>query len=365
MNNSSSNLKKLISFNNRKILIIHGSNSFKYFLDRSIIKNFLRNNKIQYFKKKKEYPEINELKKLIIDYKKFKPDILISVGGGSVIDYLKLCVKLSNSKNIDRSIEKNLIHSKKKTFISSYITTAGSGAECTKFSVVYKKSKKFSYVGEHVLRNHYIYDREAVKNLPKKLRASCAFDTFAQCFESLLSLSSNNQSIKYASKGLAQSNKCLIDYVTKPNNLNVSKMIRATIYSGKAINISKTNAPHAFSYPFTYFFGINHGSAVALNFLQIIDYMHKKKNFSKNKNYIEKRFKLIFKILDVKNFRSLKKKLKNILVKCKIQKKNLIKKSKINNNLFKIINNINIERLSNCPVTICRADMIKIVKKFD
>ena len=93
--------------------------------------------------------------------------------------------------------------------------------------------------------------------------------------------------------------------------------------------------------------------------------MYKNKNFSKNKIYIEKRFKLIFKILDVKNFSSLKKKLKNILAKCKIQKKNLIKRSKINNNLFKIINNINIERLSNCPVKICRADMVKIIKKFD
>ena len=38
--------------------------------------------------------------------------------------------------------------------------------------------------------------------------------------------------------------------------------------AGKAINISKTTAPHATSYPFTSLFNISHGHAVSL-FLKI------------------------------------------------------------------------------------------------
>ena len=36
--------------------------------------------------------------------------------------------------------------------------------------------------------------------------------------------------------------------------------------AGKAINISKTTAPHATSYPFTSLFNISHGHAVSLFF---------------------------------------------------------------------------------------------------
>ena len=47
----------------------------------------------------------------------------------------------------------------------------------------------------------------------------------------------------------------------------------ASNLAGKAINISKTTAPHAVSYPFTSLFNISHGHSVGLflkNFLNLI-----------------------------------------------------------------------------------------------
>ena len=41
-------------------------------------------------------------------------------------------------------------------------------------------------------------------------------------------------------------------------------MSKAAYYSGKAISITKTTAPHAISYPFSACFGISHGHAVSL-----------------------------------------------------------------------------------------------------
>ena len=42
--------------------------------------------------------------------------------------------------------------------------------------------------------------------------------------------------------------------------------------AGKAINISKTIAPHAFSYSFTTLFGIPHGHAVSLSLNKVLKY---------------------------------------------------------------------------------------------
>ena len=49
-------------------------------------------------------------------------------------------------------------------------------------------------------------------------------------------------------------------------------MLKAANYSGKAINLTKTTAPHAVSYPFTAHYGISHGHAVALTFTDFMKF---------------------------------------------------------------------------------------------
>ena len=68
----------------------------------------------------------------------------------------------------------------------------------------------------------------------------------------------------YAQKSLEFSLKHYVDYLNNPNIENSFYMAMAANFSGKAINISKTTAPHAISYPFTSFYKIPHGHAVSL-----------------------------------------------------------------------------------------------------
>ena len=49
--------------------------------------------------------------------------------------------------------------------------------------------------------------------------------------------------------------------------------------AGKAIDISKTIAPHAISYPFTSMYGVPHGHAVSLSLNQILKFNY----FNQNK----------------------------------------------------------------------------------
>ena len=52
--------------------------------------------------------------------------------------------------------------------------------------------------------------------------------------------------------------------VNKPSPPARMAMARAAHLAGKAINISKTTAPHAVSYTITTRYGVPHGAAVAL-----------------------------------------------------------------------------------------------------
>ena len=47
---------------------------------------------------------MEELKNIIKDLKVFSPDLIIAIGGGSVIDYAKISNTLDNSSDLENEI---------------------------------------------------------------------------------------------------------------------------------------------------------------------------------------------------------------------------------------------------------------------
>ena len=76
-------------------------------------------------------------------------------------------------------------------------------------------------------------------------------------------------------------------------------MAIASNLAGKAINISKTTAPHAVSYPFTSLFNVSHGHAVGLFFEKFFSFNYENKDKSETSFDLKKRFDLIFNLFDV------------------------------------------------------------------
>ena len=64
----------------------------------------------------------------------------------------------------------------------------------------------------------------------------------------------------------------LLDAVANPDKKSRLNMAVAANYAGKAINITKTTACHAISYPITSYFNVPHGHAVALTLPSMIVY---------------------------------------------------------------------------------------------
>ena len=197
----------------------------------------------------------------------------------------------------------------------------------------------------------------------KKIKSSAGFDSIAQSIESLFSKKSTKESVDFAKNSLKISLKYYLDFVKKPNIENTSAMSIAAHLSGKAINISKTTAPHAVSYPFTALYNISHGHAVSLTLNQFIKFNYE--NIKKaNCNFsLKERYKLLFKLTNSKNLKNLDEYL--IGIKKKSGLENNFKKLGINikENYNEIISGINILRLSNNPVEIEKSDIQNILFK--
>ena len=110
---------------------------------QSLVNPIIKNYSIKRFYGFDNNPKLRDVKKGIELLKDFKPDMIISIGGGSVIDMGKLINILSQNTNSSELIKNNIKLKKSKLKMVAIPTTSGTGSESTSFAVVYINNKKY------------------------------------------------------------------------------------------------------------------------------------------------------------------------------------------------------------------------------
>ena len=205
------------------------------------------------------------------------------------------------------------------------------------------------WVFSGILPDYAIVNSELTWNQSSYLTACAGFDALAQGIEAYWNKNATEESDEYALKSIDLIYETLPKVVANPTPELRSRMSEGAFWAGKAINITKTTAPHAFSYPFTSHYGIPHGHAVALTFPYIAYY-----NFTKGKMFASKK-KIIAKLFNASDniFSHLKNYVNSI---------NLRTPAK-NYDVDLILSEISLERLVNNPAEINYAEAIDIIRK--
>ena len=281
---------------NKKIFLITGENSFIKSGASFYLRSVLKETNLKIYLKKSFVPEINELKKIITFINNFNPELILAIGGGTVIDYAKVASCTNLSEITFKKIFLSKVKHKKKFKLIVIPTTAGSGAEVTSNAVIFIKNCKFSFENSNLLPDNFFLVPSLILKLNKKIKASSGFDAISQDIESLISIKSNKASVKFAKQSLKLSLENYLNFVKFPSKNNSFQMSLSANLSGKAINISKTTAPHAVSYPFTSYFKISHGHAVSLTLEKFLLFNFKNINYSKANFNLKERYNILFKI---------------------------------------------------------------------
>jgi alcohol dehydrogenase class IV len=163
-------------------------------------------------------------------------DAYIAVGGGTAIDTAKLV------RGLDEPLPPFL----------AVPTTAGTGAETTRFAVYYDHGVKKSADDVRYLPTDQILIPEFTVTQSSYQRASTEFDAYAQAVESLWAVGGTDESRAYAQKAL--------------DLMAAGEQMLGSYWAGRAIDISRTTAAHALSYYMTANDGIPHGHAVYMMF---------------------------------------------------------------------------------------------------
>ena len=365
MISSTEDIKKFINDNSfKKIFVLCGKKSFVTSGAKIFFKELLNKKETKLFYKNSELPILEELIDIINAIKSFKPDLILAVGGGAVIDYAKIANVVEVRDDLaDLIVNYSYPFKKKYTKLAVIPTTAGSGAEVTSNAVIYVDGIKHSFESEILLPDNFFLIPEFLMSAPNKIKASAGFDAIAQALESLISKKSNEQSVEYASKSLRVSINSYISFLNEPNLKNATEMSIASNLAGKAISISKTTAPHAASYPFTSLFNISHGHAVGLFFENFFKFNYDNLNRSETSFDLKQRFNLIFDLFYVRNFNDFSNKITLIKKQANLVDNLDILNIDIKQSSEKIIKGINLLRLGNNPVKIDGKDIFNIISK--
>lgn len=252
-------------YNIDRVLIVTGMESYTEFFERIIVPHLSKYN-VYRFCEFTPNAKFDDVIKGVNIINLVQPSMVIAIGGGTVIDIAKLINIASVHGTVDsRSLlkSKEKITSRGKPLIA-IPTTAGTGSEATQFGVVYIDNYKYSLSHKYLLPDHVILDSDLAYSMPRYLSASSAIDALSQAIESYWALSSTNQSKQLAAKSIDIILKNITNAVIHKERKAIDSMLYGANLSGKAINITKTTAPHALSYAFTSSFNVSHGHAVGL-----------------------------------------------------------------------------------------------------
>ncbi len=192
---------------------------------------------------------------------------IIAIGGGKVIDLAKiaslnlpqetLCQKLQNDDySIPRALDLTCIP-----------TTCGSGSEATSFAVCYMDDHKYSISHPSLLPDVVVLDANVLTSQTTTQAKIGALDAVCQAIESMFSKQANDQSIEYSQQSLTIGLEALKRIGQKQITFEEYHALQSAAHlAGQAINITKTNVPHALSYYLTLHHKVPHGLAVALFF---------------------------------------------------------------------------------------------------
>jgi len=208
-------------------------------------------------------PSLDLVNKGLLHIIKTKPDGLIALGGGSVIDAAKAIIYFCiNMKK--KIVEAEYIH--KPDFIA-IPTTAGTGSEVTGYSVITDKKReiKLPLVDKLMLPDIAILDPELIASVPAGVTAATGMDVLTHSIESYVSKKQNPFSDCFSIESIRLVYDNLINSYKDLSNLKFREnMLIASCMGGIAFNNSGLGINHSIAHILGARYHIPHGFANAV-----------------------------------------------------------------------------------------------------
>lgn len=214
----------------------------------------------------------------IPQFREFKGDVMIAIGGGSTMDTAKgvALVGDSGKKVMDFIGIPPQVPLKHKTYpIIAIPTTAGTGSDVCRNAVICDE-KGFKLVPSHdcILPRYAILDPDLLASQPFKVAAATAFDALTHALESYTNMNANDFTELFSLHALELVGESIRSYVANPAvDEYAQKMSLACMYAGFSLGIASIGQDHVLTHPMgeepTH---MTHGDACAMALPAVIEW---------------------------------------------------------------------------------------------
>ena len=220
-------------------------------------------------------PSYQDVERVIDEVSVANIDLVIGVGGGSVMDAAKLASIVIGADYGVRDLLKDPTIAKK--YIKSLMipTTCGTGSEATCNSIVAipEEQSKQGIVNNCMIPDYVILDAEMIRHLPPKVLAATGVDALAHVVECFTSNKATILSDTYAIEGAKKIFHNIREAYADGDNMDAkTEMLIGAFYGGVAITGSGTTAVHALSYPLGGKYHIAHGVSNAILIAHVMEF---------------------------------------------------------------------------------------------
>ncbi|WP_419963564.1 iron-containing alcohol dehydrogenase [Pantoea vagans] len=212
-------------------------------------------------------PSQHDVAAIIETLSQRQADMVIGIGGGSVLDVAKLlsvlCIDGAPSLDALLAGEKP----QRRTRSMLIPTTAGTGSEATPNAIlaIPEKETKVGIISPVMLPDAVALVPELTTSMPPHIASSTGIDALCHLIECFTANVANPVSDNYALIGMKKLFANLETTLREPENLQARlEMLWASYYGGASIAHAGTHLVHAMSYPLGGKYHLPHGVANAI-----------------------------------------------------------------------------------------------------
>ncbi|MDO9212093.1 MAG: iron-containing alcohol dehydrogenase [Deltaproteobacteria bacterium] len=200
--------------------------------------------------------------------KDFEPDLIMAVGGGSVIDSAKAAWILYERPDItDLGMISPLdkLNLRGKAVLAAVPTTSGTGSECTGAAVLHDTAahRKIPIAHDELVPDFAVLVPEFTVTMPPKLTAGTGLDVLAHAMDAVTTPAGNEFTEPLALKAIEMVFQWLPRaYKNGQDREARHRMIMAASIAGVAFGMSGCHLTHSFGHSLGAVFNLHHGLAV-------------------------------------------------------------------------------------------------------
>jgi alcohol dehydrogenase class IV len=219
-------------------------------------------------------PSFADFEKLMQSVHPFDPDVVIGIGGGSVLDIAKLvAAQLGNQQQLKDYVGIGLLNGRARKLIC-VPATSGTGSEVSPNAIlVDDENQKKGIISPFLVPDIVYVDPLLTISVPPAITAATGLDALTHCLEAYTNKFATPFIDMYAYEGMRLVAANIVTAVNEGGNADArEKVAMGSLLGGFCLGPVNTAGVHALSYPLGSMFHLAHGLSNALLLPYVMEY---------------------------------------------------------------------------------------------